>query len=586
MNRIKVLMLSTALVGSIAFTGIGSAQAQMATPYPYCKLLQLPRPEKKGAPGQVQPAAQPATPAPGAPPAPAPGAAPATPAGAPADPKSDPKPAVPSLVDLLKDSTDAEEITAKILDAAAPHSPEEFDGMYAEWYHQIVSIFIEPSDLMKVNLPAMEHKFDGKMKSWKDYIAAQSALFKAVGNRWTYVNSGVDMLKAQIGQGENQVYFGPHLHPRDDGGYEVEFLEPGSTAQLVGFREGDQIVSVNGVDLKGLSKDDAEKLLKKSDGDTLKIVSVQDGQTVTNEYTLRATAEGANDPKAELIHNNLAYIKLPSFMNEKQFNGLLSALVGMEVTTPGGLQGVILDLRYNGGGIVDLAKALIRTLESTAVVLHEKSREGREVVDKTTSLIPEPEIMKASGNKAQQVAVDELRKLPLVILINGSSASAAEITTGSLREGRANTITIGKRSFGKFVEMAIMPTPDCGQAAIESAMYTTPEGHWLQGLGITPDIVVDNPRGSKDDLQMDKAVDWLRDKTRLNSANVATMDPNELHILGKVVDKPLEPKISTFSQWLEAYKPELRLGAVAIGLLLFGIALWFATKPAPKKEED
>jgi len=601
-TRFHTLMLTTSLVGSVAFAGMQSAQAQMMqSPYPYCKALQLPMPEKKGPPGQVQPAAppangpaQPAT-APGAAPPATPSAAPqVTPGAAPpatVDPKADPKatgaaPAVPNLVDLLKDSTDAKAAAAKILDAAAPSKPEEFDQMYADWYHRIITMYIEPSDLMKVNLPAMEHKYDGKMQSWSDFTAALGDLFKAVGNRYTYVHSGAEILAHQIGQGENLVEFGASLHLRDDGSFEVEFLEPGTTAQLGGFREGDQIESVNGQSLKGKTKDEVEKLLRASEGNTLKITSVQDGQRVEGEFTLHAAADDANAPKAELVHNNLAYIKLPSFMNEKAFKQLLSALIGMEVSTPGGLQGMILDLRYNGGGSVEMAKSLIQTLESTAVVIHEKKRQGREVVDETTSLIPAPEIMLVSANKVQQAAVDELRKLPLVVMVNGSSASAAEITTGALREGRANTIVLGKRSFGKFMEMSVMPTPDCGEAAILSAMYTTPDGHWYQGLGITPDIVVDNVRGAKDDLQMDKAVEWLVDKTRANSANVANLDPNEMKILGKVVDKPLEPKVTTVQEWVNANWGYIRIGGAAIVLLLIGAALWFVSRPAKKKEED
>ncbi|MFX6487747.1 PDZ domain-containing protein, partial [Acinetobacter baumannii] len=89
-----------------------------------------------------------------------------------------------------------------------------------------------------------------------------------------------------IGQTQNLVDFGAHIHPRDDGNYEIEFLEPGTSAEQAGFREGDLITSVNGVALKGLTKDAAEKLLRKSEGDQLHIVSVQDGNVTQGDYTL------------------------------------------------------------------------------------------------------------------------------------------------------------------------------------------------------------------------------------------------------------------------------------------------------------
>jgi C-terminal processing protease CtpA/Prc len=273
-------------------------------------------------------------------------------------------------------------------------------------------------------------------------------------------------------------------------------------------------------------------------------------------------------------------------MAPKQFAELMNALMGMELSTPGGLQGMVLDLRYNGGGMVVLAKQLIEALQLDGVVLHEKKRNGREIVDETTSLIPQPGIMAVGDNPAQDVAAAQLQRIPLVILINGSSASAAEIVTGALHEARPNTVVMGKRSFGKFTEMSIVPTPNCGEAAIMSAMYTTPKGNWWHGLGITPDIVVQQPRDSKDDKQMATAVQWLVDKTAGNAANVVSTVAPDAKILGKVVDKPLEPKISTFKQWVEANVDQLKLGGMALALLAIGIALFFITRPPKKKEVD
>ncbi len=611
MNKFtRMLMLSTIMVPSIMLTAL-PARAEDDSPYPYCRLLQLPMPDNQAAPGLVKPTA---APIPAAAPATTPGAAPnapaatptapaATPAATPAtpatgttpgaggnagttDPKADPKAKViPNITDLMKESTDAKVIVSKILDAAAPRSSDDFDQMYADMYNEIAKVYIEPSDLIKSGIPAFKTKYNGKMKTWSDYTEALKALFHQIGNRWTYIHDPSEMLAAQISH-QSQVDFGAHLHLRDDGQFEIEFMEPGTSAQLQGFQEGDLITSVNGKSLKGLDKDQAEKLLERSEGDSIHIVSVQDGHVVDAQYTVRKPDDKANAPKAQLVHNNIAYIKLPSFMDPKTFGQLMDALVGMEVSTPGGLQGMVLDLRYNGGGMVVLAKQLIQMLELNGVILHEKTREGREIVDTTTSVIPEPEIMKVGENPAQLVAEDYLKKIPLVIMINGSSASAAEIVTGSLHEARPNTVVLGKRSFGKFTEMSVVPTPNCGEAAIMSAMYTTPQGHWLHGLGITPDIVVNQPRDSKDDAQMIAAVKYLVDKTADNAANVVNLGPGDAQILGKVVDKPLEPKINTFRQWAVANTASIAMGGAAFFFLLIGVALFFITGTSKKKESE
>lgn len=567
MTNKRYLLLSTLLSLGLVGTSLGATGAVAAeSPYPYCKYLQY-QPNK----APVQPNSQSA---PGAIPA---GPAVAPQAAAPADAKPEANP-VPDINELLAKNTDAHEAVGKVLDAAAPRTPAQFDALYGEIFNKLARTFIEPSDLVKAGLPAFRTKYQGKIKSWTDFSAAVKDLFKQVGNRWTYVQDPADSLAKAIGQGQNLVDFGTHLHLRADGLFVVEYLEPGSTAQLGGIREGDGIESVNGKELKGLTVDEATKLLQRSEGDQLHVVSIEDGNRVEADFTLHAPADDANQAKVDLLQNSLAYIKLSSFIDEATFGKLMDSLIGLELNTPGGLQGIVLDLRYNGGGYVELAKILVATLNDQGIILNEKKRDGRQIIESSTSLMPLPEIMKLSQEPEQLRAEARLRKLPLVILINGSSASASEIVTGSLKEARPNTTVMGKRSFGKFVEMSISPSPNCGKLTIESAMYTTPQGHWLQGLGITPDVVIDQPRNSKDDVQLAAAVQLLKDKTAASGANIANATDEERKILGQPLEKPLEPKISTFNQWVEANTKGITLGAVAALLLLLGTGLAFITR--------
>jgi carboxyl-terminal processing protease len=568
MTNKRYLLLSTLLSFGLVGTSLSTAGALAAenNPYPYCKYLQYQpnkaplQPNSQSAPGAI-----PSGPAPGA-------AAPAT--EAPVD-NTNP---VPDINELLAKNTDAHEAVSKVLDAAAPRTPAQFDALYGEIFDKLARTFIEPSDLVKAGLPAFRTKYQGKIKSWIDFSAAVKDLFKQVGNRWTYVQDPADSLAQAIGQGQNLVDFGAHLHLRADGLFVIEYLEPGSTAQLGGIREGDGIESVNGKELKGLTVDEATKLLQRSEGDQLHVVSIQDGNRVEGDFTLHAPADDANQAKVDLLQNSLAYIKLSSFIDQDTFGKLMDSLIGLELNTPGGLQGIVLDLRYNGGGYVALAKILVATLNDQGIVLNEKKRDGRQIIESSTSLMPLPEIMKLSQEPEQLRAEARLRKLPLVILINGSSASASEIVTGSLKEARPNTTVMGKRSFGKFVEMTISPSPNCGKLTIESGMYTTPQGHWLQGLGITPDVVIDQPRDAKDDVQLAAAVQLLKDKTAASGANIANSTDEDRKLLGQPLEKPLEPKISTFYQWIEANTKGITLGAVAALLLLLGTGLAFITR--------
>jgi C-terminal peptidase prc len=247
----------------------------------------------------------------------------------------------------------------------------------------------------------------------------------------------------------------------------------------------------------------------------------------------------------------------------------------MDQKVPGGVQGIVLDLRYNGGGYVEMAKALIETLTQRGVILHERWRDDRAVSDLTTTILNTPSVKQEQFTAAQIDALADLKKLPLVVLINGSSASAAEIVAGSLQEARPNTLVLGERSFGKGVEMLVQTLPTCGQLAITARTYTLPSGKWLHHVGITPDMVVHQPRDSRDDAQLSAALNYLLAKTATNGANVVQMQPEDHTILGTTPDRPFEPKLNTWKLYIDAHRGDITRGAVGGFLfLILGFYCW------------
>lgn len=548
MKLVQKLMLSAVLVTGVAVNG-GQVLA-MDSPFPYCKLLTLDPSALLAAP--------PVT----------------TPGGA-----ADAAAHLPNIFELLKTTTDAKAIVNQILTQAAPKKPEELEEMYNTIFQIIQGDYIEPSRLTAW-AATYATKYNGKLNSWADLNAAVADMTAAVGDRWTYYKDPATLLAAQISTAEKAVYFGAGLRLNADGTFAVEFIAPGSTAQSVGIREGDPILSVNGTVLKGMPKPEAEKLLKGADGAQLRIVSIQDGVQGENVYTLHAPAEDANQAKADVIANNIAYIKLPSFMDVQGFNKLIQTLVGMNLKTPGGLQGIVLDLRYNGGGLVPMAKVLIRLLVERGVILNERSRVDGFIVDSKTSIPPLSEMERAKLPAQLLPTLAALKQLPMVVLVNGSSASASEIVTGTVQEARPNTTVVGERTFGKGVEMAVRPMPTCGELAVTAAAYTTPSGKWLHNVGVEPDVVVHQPRGSNDDAQLAYAVDLLREKTRTNGANVATLPPGDASILGTPPQRPLEVvKVLTWQDRVLQYRNEIIRGAVGLLLVcILGGYVWLSRR--------
>lgn len=567
MKLAKMLAATTALVvASTALSG-GPASAQSAferSPFPYCELLQPGAVQKGTAPG-----AQPATPG-------GPAGAPGTQSGSAPDKKEEKK--IPTVEELMKQTTNPTEIVDRILTAAAPKTPEEFDAMYAEVFDHIVATYVERDRL--ANFGEYESKYKGKITTYGELRAAFRDMFAAVGDRWTYYQDPSETLAMMLST-ERLVHFGAGLRAADDGTFFIEHIQPGSTAQDSGLREDDTVISVNGIELAGKTKAEAERLFKAPNGERLTIVSIQDGKRVEMEYTLHQIAEDASAPKAALIDGNIAYIKLPSFMSIPEFNKLTNRLIDMIATTPGGAEGIVLDLRYNGGGMVEMAKHLIRLLSTESTFLVETSVENGFLVKKETGVLPLFAFEKKKYSPKTLQALAALKQLPLVILINGSSASAAEMVASIVPEVRKNVTLMGAQSFGKGVEMMSGGAlPNCAEVTIKSGKYTSPSGKWIQNVGITPDIIVYQARGGKDDTQLDTAIKFIKDKTARNGGNIVRLAPGEdVKVLGPVAERPKPVPTSAWSQFVRdygSYFPKIAVGGAL--LILPGVFLWLTRR--------
>lgn len=498
------------------------------------------------------------------------------------DPQPD-SPGAAKLKELLKKTTNADEIVAQLLDPVAPMKPEDAEKIYREVFEFVLTKYIDIDGTKLKHLAAYEHKYDGKLKTRKDLDAAIADLMGSMDDRWTYVNSASEKIDAILRAVSKQVSFGIALRKLPDGTFRIEHVSYGSTAQFSGLREDDTVLAINDKPLAGMTKAEAEKLLAGPIGASVKIKSVQDGKEVEASYSLKAPIP--HDAGAKLLENNLAYLKLPSFMNPKEFNELMNAMAGMAATTPGGLQGIILDLRYNGGGSVDMAKTLIRLLMSEGIVIQEISRDGRERIETKTTLLPLGTYDELKMGAEQVEMLKTLQKLPLVILVNGSSASASEIVTGALMESRPNTVVIGERSFGKFTEMLMTELPNCSRIAVTSGRYTTPSGKWLQDAGIVPGIIVHQPRDTTDDAQMIAAVAHLKKLTGMNPANVVQQSPDDKAYLGPVPVRP-QPEVADTDYAQLAREHRTLLMQVGTGVGLFGILGLYLLLSRRRKEDE
>jgi len=258
---------------------------------------------------------------------------------------------------------------------------------------------------------------------------------------------------------------------------------PGERA---GLKTGDEIIKVNGVDFTADQLDEAVKNMKGEPGTDVTITVRRDGEEFDVDITREQIVLKA--VKSEVKEDNIGYLRITSFDNHvyDEYKEHLKALMDQ------GIESLIIDLRSNPGGALDQCVKIADDLLGEQVIVSTKSRDG------------EVEIEESDAAKLE---------IPFVVLINEGSASASEIVTGAVKDTNSGTI-IGKKSFGKGVVQVVRAMFDGSGFKLTISEYFTPNDVNIHGVGIEPDIEVENPEDSEEDLQLEKAIEVLKGKMK------------------------------------------------------------------------
>lgn len=244
----------------------------------------------------------------------------------------------------------------------------------------------------------------------------------------------------------------------------------GSPAYRAGIRAGDAILSIDGSSVQGKNASDLVKLMRGPAGTTVRIAVRRPGHDAILRYSMtRQLIEVSSVLGADLV-GRVAYLRIKQFQSKTPSE--LLATIGKLREDMGGIDGVLLDLRNNPGGLVSAASAVADEFLSGGAVY--STRHRGQVVDE----------VHAGGAGALQ---DE----PLVVLVNEFSASASELVAGALQDHRRASV-VGARTFGKGSVQSIMDLPGGGGLRLTTMRYYTPAGHAIQVAGITPNVLVDS----------------------------------------------------------------------------------------------
>ncbi|MFC2969415.1 S41 family peptidase [Acidimangrovimonas pyrenivorans] len=261
---------------------------------------------------------------------------------------------------------------------------------------------------------------------------------------------------------------------QDQGFVKVVSPIDGTPAAAAGIKPGDYITKVNGEALMGLTLDKAVDLMRGPVGSEITITVVRKGVKDPFDVTMTRDTIKLTAAKARL-EGHTAVLRLTTF-NEQTFPDMTEGLKKV-IKEAGGLDkinGVVLDLRNNPGGLLQQAIKVSDAFLDKGEIVSTRGRQPRD------------------SERFNATPGDLIHGKPMVVLINGGSASASEIVTGALKDHH-RAIVVGTKSFGKGSVQTVIPLRGDGAMRLTTARYYTPSGRSIQALGISPDIVVPQP---------------------------------------------------------------------------------------------
>ena len=271
----------------------------------------------------------------------------------------------------------------------------------------------------------------------------------------------------------------------------------GSPAEKAGILPGDLIISVDGVSYTAEDMSVASNKIKGEAGTTVKMEILRG--TETKEFELKRESIKVNPVEGKVLQNNIGYIEFSSFDEgtADEFKAKFEELQKQ------GIKSLIIDLRNNGGGIVDGALRIADyILNKDDVILYEVDKNNKEKVEKAEK--------------------DPIIDMPIILLTNENTASSSEILAGALKDKYPNTTIVGMKTYGKGVIQTLYSLSDGSGLKITTEEYYTPNHNKINKEGITPDVEVDltkNAEGKYEtefdkDAQVKKAIETIKTKIK------------------------------------------------------------------------
>ena len=357
--------------------------------------------------------------------------------------------------------------------------PVEELRTFAEVFNAIKTGYVEPVEDKKL----ITHAISGMLSNLdphSSYLDADAFKDLQVGTQGEFGGIGIE-----VGMEDGLVKV---VSPIED-----------TPAYRAGVKPGDLIFKIDDTLVKGLTLNEAVKRMRGKPRSQIRLSILRKGEAKPLEITLTREVIKVQSVKSKLVEDGYGYLRITSFQEN---TGAAVVKHLQDLFKPGPMKGLVLDLRNDPGGLLNSAVGVSAAFLPLDTLV--TSTDGRTPDAKHRFSASPADYLRGSRDDYIKALPPEARKVPMVVLVNGGSASASEIVAGALQDHK-RAVVLGTQSFGKGSVQTILPLNNNTAIKLTTARYFTPSGHSIQAKGIEPDIKVEDTANGELGLRIREA---------------------------------------------------------------------------------